>query len=76
MSHLSLDVRYSKSSHPWAETTPSSGLTAMAVSPSALEHFAAVWQELFWNHLVRFMFQPWAEPFLQDVWFELLVLRD
>lgn len=31
--HLSLDVRYSKSSHPWAETTPSSGLTAITVSP-------------------------------------------
>lgn len=56
VSHLSLDIRYSKPSHPWVGTAPSGSLTSEAVSPSALEHFPAAWLAGFWDHLVDFTF--------------------
>lgn len=56
VSHLSLDIRCSKPSHPWVGTALSSGLTTMAVSPSALEHFPAAGLVRFWDHLVDFTF--------------------
>lgn len=44
----------------------------MAVPPSVLEHVSAAFQELFWDRLVTFVFQPWTQPFIQDAWLELL----